>query len=112
MNIFFFFFFKQKTAYDVGTGDWSSDVCSSDLVFPVTLILRCRFYLSAVSGESRELITALSIAIAGAVAGTVGAGVGIWQALSGPSDPKVQVEMEIYNRLAVPLTDPVSYVES
>ena len=25
------FFFKQKTAYDIGTGDWSSDVCSSDL---------------------------------------------------------------------------------
>ena len=27
-----FFFFKQKTAYEVGTGDWSSDVCSSDLL--------------------------------------------------------------------------------
>ena len=26
-----FFFFKQKTAYEFGTGDWSSDVCSSDL---------------------------------------------------------------------------------
>jgi len=26
-----FFFFKQKTAYELGTGDWSSDVCSSDL---------------------------------------------------------------------------------
>ena len=25
-----FFFFKQKTAYEIGTGDWSSDVCSSD----------------------------------------------------------------------------------
>ena len=24
-------FFKQKTAYEGGTGDWSSDVCSSDL---------------------------------------------------------------------------------
>ena len=28
---FFFFFSKQKTAYEIGTGDWSSDVCSSDL---------------------------------------------------------------------------------
>ena len=28
-----FFFFKQKTAYEIGTGDWSSDVCSSDLTF-------------------------------------------------------------------------------
>src|SRR6186997_3044476 len=27
----FFFFFKQKTAYEITTGDWSSDVCSSDL---------------------------------------------------------------------------------
>src|SRR5216117_4271400 len=26
-----FFFFKQKTAYEIGKGDWSSDVCSSDL---------------------------------------------------------------------------------
>ena len=30
----FFFFFKQKTAYEIGTGDWSSDVCSSDLPEP------------------------------------------------------------------------------
>ena len=29
---FFIFFFKQKTAYEIGTGDWSSDVCSSDLM--------------------------------------------------------------------------------
>src|SRR3546814_7433266 len=26
------FFFKQKTAYEVRISDWSSDVCSSDLV--------------------------------------------------------------------------------
>ena len=26
-----FFFFKQKTAYEIGGSDWSSDVCSSDL---------------------------------------------------------------------------------
>src|SRR3546814_16484049 len=29
---FLFFFFKQKTAYDVRISDWSSDVCSSDLL--------------------------------------------------------------------------------
>src|SRR3546814_9233698 len=28
----FFFVFKQKTAYDMRISDWSSDVCSSDLV--------------------------------------------------------------------------------
>src|SRR3546814_4672114 len=28
---FYFFFFKQKTAYEMRISDWSSDVCSSDL---------------------------------------------------------------------------------
>src|SRR3546814_17960338 len=30
---FSFFCFKQKTAYEMRISDWSSDVCSSDLVF-------------------------------------------------------------------------------
>src|SRR3546814_9046383 len=29
--IWFVFFFKQKTAYDMRISDWISDVCSSDL---------------------------------------------------------------------------------
>src|SRR3546814_14191402 len=29
-----FFFFKQKTAYEMRISDWSSDVCSSDLPSP------------------------------------------------------------------------------
>src|SRR3546814_2244649 len=32
-----FFFFKQKTAYEMRISDWSSDVCSSDL-------LRCQSF--------------------------------------------------------------------
>src|SRR3546814_6679011 len=28
----FLFFFKQKTAYEMRISDWSSDVCSSDLL--------------------------------------------------------------------------------
>src|SRR3546814_1957402 len=31
LQFIFFFFFKQKTAYEVRISDWSSDVCSSDL---------------------------------------------------------------------------------
>src|SRR3546814_13770247 len=31
MLYIFFFFFKQKTAYEMRISDWSSDVCSSDL---------------------------------------------------------------------------------
>src|SRR3546814_7910232 len=30
-SLCFFFFFKQKTAYEMRISDWSSDVCSSDL---------------------------------------------------------------------------------
>src|SRR3546814_3885259 len=30
-SVMVFFFFKQKTAYDMRIRDWSSDVCSSDL---------------------------------------------------------------------------------
>src|SRR3546814_6831039 len=29
--LYLFFFFKQKTAYEMRISDWSSDVCSSDL---------------------------------------------------------------------------------
>src|SRR3546814_20555313 len=29
--VFVFFFFKQKTSYEMRISDWSSDVCSSDL---------------------------------------------------------------------------------
>src|SRR3546814_4420667 len=29
-----FYFFKQKTAYEMRISDWSSDVCSSDLLAP------------------------------------------------------------------------------
>src|SRR3546814_2969364 len=32
MSCLWFFFFKQKTAYEMRISDWSSDVCSSDLL--------------------------------------------------------------------------------
>src|SRR3546814_470096 len=35
----FFFFFKQKTAYEMRISDWSSDVCSSDLYLLVAIPL-------------------------------------------------------------------------
>src|SRR3546814_4252205 len=31
-ELWWFFFFKQKTAYEMRISDWSSDVCSSDLI--------------------------------------------------------------------------------
>src|SRR3546814_13453875 len=33
-----FFFFKQKTAYEMRISDWSSDVCSSDLLLTAVLL--------------------------------------------------------------------------
>src|SRR3546814_4455947 len=38
----FFFFFKQKTAYEMRISDWSSDVCSSDLPGSVEYLVRRR----------------------------------------------------------------------
>src|SRR3546814_5855104 len=36
MCLMIFFFFKQKTAYEIRISDWSSDVCSSDLDVAIT----------------------------------------------------------------------------
>src|SRR3546814_3298657 len=38
-SLFVFFFFKQKTAYEMRISDWSSDVCSSDLWDLATVIM-------------------------------------------------------------------------
>src|SRR3546814_3086124 len=39
-HAFCFFFFKQKTAYEMRISDWSSDVCSSDLIRGLATALR------------------------------------------------------------------------
>src|SRR3546814_13860769 len=44
---FLFFFFKQKTAYEMRISDWSSDVCSSDLAAIQELM--------AAGGERRDI---------------------------------------------------------
>src|SRR3546814_7737812 len=36
---FYFFFFKQKTAYEMRISYWSSDVCSSDLLLLLDIML-------------------------------------------------------------------------
>src|SRR3546814_1109910 len=59
MFLLVFFFFKQKTAYEMRISDWSSDVCSSDLASSV----RC------FSARLRRL---LSIAHASTAASRIG----------------------------------------
>src|SRR3546814_4269065 len=49
LSLFIFFFFKQKTADEMRISDWSSDVCSSDLLalvnrLTVTAALRYEDY--------------------------------------------------------------------
>src|SRR3546814_6542511 len=48
VSFLFFFFVKQKTAYEVRISDWSSDVCSSDLAAS-----SCSRYFSIVFCTSR-----------------------------------------------------------
>src|SRR3546814_18646937 len=57
-----FFFFKQKTAYEVRISDWSSDVCSSDLLF------RLAYRQGRVRAAVQPIIDALGgIAVAGVI---------------------------------------------
>src|SRR3546814_20350618 len=50
-----FFFFKQKTAYEMRISDWSSDVCSSDLR-PALLRRQLRALLHAAAGRSLSVM--------------------------------------------------------
>src|SRR3546814_18090162 len=50
-----FFFFKQKTAYDMRISDWSSDVCSSDLAWKVSAEeIKARGYNLDISNPRRR----------------------------------------------------------
>src|SRR3546814_6665559 len=46
----FVFFFKQKTAYEMRISDWSSDVCSSDLI----LEHRLRVAVAGIAGRGHR----------------------------------------------------------
>src|SRR3546814_6082033 len=65
--IWFFFFFKQKTAYEMRISDWSSDVCSSDLGrSPGPGVATRPSDLSSGSNVYRHCLSALHIHVAGA----------------------------------------------
>src|SRR3546814_4220765 len=60
MWLFCFFFFKQKTAYEMRISDWSSDVCSSDLPCEVVTVTYCgSAALMVPTGWPSELFTAV-----------------------------------------------------
>src|SRR3546814_12609447 len=63
-NIFyFFFFFKQKTAYEMRISDWSSDVCSSDLTFTPSEPTATRILATVPSSTASNSIVALTVSI-------------------------------------------------
>src|SRR3546814_6525652 len=54
-----FFFFKQKTAYEMRISDWSSDVCSSDLSGQRLDRLRVQLGLSHRPADNDQLLVRL-----------------------------------------------------
>src|SRR3546814_7876028 len=54
-NVYFIFFFKQKTAYEMRISDWSSDVCSSDLM-DAGAIIECRPAITPIRSASMMII--------------------------------------------------------
>src|SRR3546814_13216578 len=61
--MYLFFFFKQKTAYEMRISDWSSDVCSSDLVDQPAARLHPGSPPSRGHSESKAGLTALFLAV-------------------------------------------------
>src|SRR3546814_13622110 len=53
--VVFFFFFKQKTAYEMRISDWSSDVCSSDLTVNLSAVVQQVLEDQAVASVARDV---------------------------------------------------------
>src|SRR3546814_2498978 len=57
---FVFFFFKQKPAFEVRIGDWSSDVCSSDLLLEVERAEPDAIFLDLMMPQGPDGLTTLA----------------------------------------------------
>src|SRR3546814_2285614 len=73
---FLLFFFKQKTAYEMRISDWSSDVCSSDLLVGTPRFLRSQdIDVSPAEGaldqHEAQAQTTVLVSVDGAVAGVL-----------------------------------------
>src|SRR3546814_19598371 len=60
----YFFFFKQKTAYEMRISDWSSDVCSSDLAAGPQPLLAVAAAVAAAGQEATGLRPNLDFGLA------------------------------------------------
>src|SRR3546814_5502246 len=54
---YYFFFFKQKTAYEMRISDWSSDVCSSDLDHLCRRVARLIQAIGILGGFRKKAVT-------------------------------------------------------
>src|SRR3546814_9087883 len=55
------FFFKQKTAYEMRISDWSSDVCSSDLLTALARVLTPRTIFARASSPKRISLADMAV---------------------------------------------------
>src|SRR3546814_17968095 len=89
-----FFFFKQKTAYEMRISDWSSDVCSSDLVdaagFPAIYVHE--HYHPRRRGKHRYLIAKILVYATGH-----------FQEICGPFLPRPHLQLKPSPRM-IPVT--------
>src|SRR3546814_5737906 len=58
-----FFFFKQKTAYEMRISDWSSDVCSSDLLEAYPTVQQLKAQVDEVNRQIQTIATGIKQSI-------------------------------------------------
>src|SRR3546814_4824600 len=108
IGLFIFFFFKQKTAYDMRISDWSSDVCSSDLTGA-----EAGYYipdrLMEGYGPSAEALVRLGREGAGLIV-TVDCGAQAFEALSAARDSGVEVIVVDHHQCSTALPPAVAIV--
>src|SRR3546814_1666881 len=62
-----FFFFKQKTAYEMRISDWSSDVCSSDLADTIGTIVLAPVAVVIITLVASVIVVVVVVAVAVAI---------------------------------------------
>src|SRR5690348_17448336 len=68
---FFFFFFSSRRRHTRWTGDWSSDVCSSDLAIVIGDFYFAKAYENAAASGATEVVDVLARAVMAICAGEV-----------------------------------------
>src|SRR3546814_7699308 len=65
------FFFKHKTAYEMRISDWSSDVCSSDLMLAELMRLKSTIAIAGTHGKTTTTSMIAALLDAGGIDPTV-----------------------------------------